>query len=459
MFLILSVRDDLRMSAAPHVVILGGGFGGLQAALGLARAPVRVTLVDRNNHHLFQPLLYQVATAGLAVTDIAVPLRQVVRRQANTTVLLANALRVEPERRAVVLDEGELVYDRLIVATGMETSWFGHDEWARHALALKDSRDALEIRGRILLAFEAAERSENEAERARLLGFVVIGGGPTGVELAGALAEIARHTLARDFRRFEPSSARVVLVEAGARLLGAFPEELARRAQVTLERMGVAVRLGVPVTGIDAGGVVLGGPGPGSERLDSATVLWAAGVRSTGLTRTLGVPLDRAGRVPVAPDLSVPGHPEITVIGDAAAVAWRGGTVPGMSPGAMQMGRHVARNLVRATHGEAPLPFAYRDKGSLATIGRSQAVAQLGRLRFSGFPAWVLWVFVHVFYLIGFRNRFVVLFEWAWLYCTRQRGARVILERRVAAGERVDPPGEPQGRQAAGDLGVRGDTE
>ncbi len=413
------------MSERPHVVILGGGFGGLQAALGLARAPVRVTLVDQHNHHLFQPLLYQVATAGLAVTDIAVPLRHVVRKQANTTVLLARAKEIDVARRAVVLEDGELVYDHLVLATGAVGHWFGHDEWSRHALGLKDCRDALEIRSRILLAFEAAERAADEHERARHLSFAVIGGGPTGVELAGALAEIARVTLARDFRRFDPGSARVVLVEAGPRLLPALPEELSRSAAAALARLGVSVRTGAPVTAIDADGIALAG-----ERIPAATVLWAAGVRATPLTQSLGTPLDRAGRVQVEPDLSVPGHPEIQVIGDATAVPWRGGTVPGMCPGAMQMGRHAARNIVRTTRGEPPLPFEYRDKGSLATIGRSAAVAELGKLRFTGFLAWVLWVFVHIFYLIGFRNRFVVLFEWAWLYCTRQRGARVILERR-----------------------------
>jgi NADH dehydrogenase len=418
------------MSALPHVVILGGGFGGLQAARGLARAPVRVTLVDQHNHHLFQPLLYQVATAGLAVTDIAVPLRHVVRKQANTTVLLARASSIDVARRVVVLEDGELAYDRLIVATGAVGHWFGHDEWAEHALGLKDCRDALAIRSRILLAFEAAERAEDEDERARQLSFAVIGGGPTGVELAGALAEIARVTLARDFRRFDPGSARVVLVEAGPRILPAFPEDLARSAASALVRLGVTVRTGAPVTAIDGEGITLSG-----ERIPAATVLWAAGVRATPLVQSLGATLDRAGRVPVEPDLSVPGHPEIQVIGDAAAVPWRDGpvpgvTVPGMCPGAMQMGRHAARNVVRVTRGEPPLPFVYRDKGSLATIGRSSAVAELGKLRFTGFLAWVLWVFVHIFYLIGFRNRFVVLFEWAWLYCTRQRGARVILERR-----------------------------
>jgi NADH dehydrogenase len=324
----------------------------------------------------------------------------------------------------VRLTSGELAYDHLIVATGAVPAWFGREEWARHALALKDARDALSIRRRILLAFEAAERAgTTAAERARLLTFVVIGGGPTGVELAGALAEIARVTLARDFRRFEPASARVVLVEAGPRVLAPFPESLARRATAKLARMGVEVRTGRPVTAIDEGGVALD-----AERIASATVLWAAGVRAAPLLATLGAPLDRAGRVLVEPDLSVPGHPEIQVIGDAAAVPWRGTTVPGMCPGAMQMGRHAARNVLRALRGAPPLPFVYRDKGSLATIGRSSAVAVLGRLQLAGLTAWILWVFVHVFYLISFRNRFLVLFEWAWLYLTRQRGARVILE-------------------------------
>ncbi|HEX6883208.1 MAG TPA: NAD(P)/FAD-dependent oxidoreductase [Planctomycetota bacterium] len=417
-----------------HVVILGGGFGGLQAARALARAPLRVTLIDQHNHHLFQPLLYQVATAGLAVTDIAVPLRHVVRKQANTTVLLARARAIDAARRTVVLEDGELAYDHLIVATGAVGHWFGHDEWAEHALGLKDCRDALAIRSRILLAFEAAERSADEAERARLLTFAVIGGGPTGVELAGALAEIARVTLARDFRRFDPGSARVFLVEAGPRLLPAFSEPLARAAAAELARLGVELRTGAPVTAIDAHGIELGSPSaPARERIPAATVLWAAGVRASPLAGTLGAPLDRAGRVRVAPDLSVPGRPEIQVIGDAAAVPWPGGaperTVPGMCPGAMQMGRHAARNVLRATRGEPSLAFVFRDKGSLATIGRSSAVAQLGRFSSSGLVAWLLWVFVHVFYLIGYRNRFAVLFEWAWLYLTRQRGARVILER------------------------------
>jgi NADH dehydrogenase len=406
------------------VVVLGGGFGGLIAARALGRAAVELTLVDQNNHHLFQPLLYQVATAALSTTDIAVPLRHVVRGQSNTTVLLERACAIDAPLRRVRLAEGELAYDHLIVATGAVPAWFGHEDWARHALALKDARDALLIRRRILLAFEAAERAGTTvAERARLLTFVVIGGGPTGVELAGALTEIARVTLARDFRRFEPASARVVLVEAGPRVLAPFPEALARRAAAKLARMGVEVRTGRPVTAIDENGVALDG-----ERIAAATVLWAAGVRAAPLLATLGTPLDRAGRVLVEPDLSVPGHPEIQVIGDAAAVPWRGTTVPGMCPGAMQMGRHAARNVLRSLRSAPALPFVYRDKGSLATIGRSSAVAVLGRLHMAGLTAWILWVFVHIFYLISFRNRVLVLFEWAWLYLTRQRGARVILE-------------------------------
>ncbi len=409
-----------------HVVIVGGGFGGLQAALALARAPVRVTLVDQHNHHLFQPLLYQVATAGLATTDIAVPLRAVLREQPNTTVLLARAKRVDVAQRKLVLEDGEIAYDRLILAVGVQNHWFGNEAWAAFAPGLKDCADALEVRRRILLAFEAAEREEDEHARERLLCFVVIGGGPTGVELAGALAEIARQTLARNFRRFRPESARIVLLEGGVRLLAAFPERLARAAARKLEQMGVEVRTGARVEAIDAQGVLVAG-----ARVDSATVLWAAGVAGTPLVRTLGCELDRAGRVIVEPDLSLAGQPEIQVIGDAAAVRWQDGLVPGMAPGAMQMGRHAARNVLRALRGEPGLPFRYKDKGLLATIGRSAAVARLGRLEFAGLAAWLLWAFVHIFYLISYRNRVLVMFEWVWLYFTRQRGARVILERRM----------------------------
>jgi len=408
----------------PHVVIVGGGFGGLQAAVALKRASVRVTLVDQHNHHLFQPLLYQVATAGLSTTDIAVPLRGVLRNQENATVLLARAGSVDVAGRKLLLDDGELAYDHLILAVGVQNHWFGKDEWAEFAPGLKDCRDALDVRRRILLAFEAAERTEDEHARERLLTFVVIGGGPTGVELAGSLAEIARVTMARNFRRFRPESARILLLEGGPRLLGAFPEGLARSAEQKLRQMGVEVRLSARVETIDAQGVLVAG-----ARIEAATVLWAAGVTGTPLVRTLGCELDRAGRVLVEPDLALPGHPEIQVIGDAAAVRWKEGLVPGMAPGAMQMGRHAARNVLRRLRGEPGLPFRYRDKGLLATIGRSAAVARLGRFEFSGLLAWLLWAFVHVFYLISFRNRALVMFEWIWLYFTRQRGARVILER------------------------------
>jgi NADH dehydrogenase len=355
-----------------------------------------------------------------------VPLRGVLRDQQNATVLLARARSVDVAQRRLVLDDGALEYDRLILAVGVQNHWFGRDEWAPFAPGLKDCEDALAVRARILLAFEAAERAEDEATRARQLTFVVIGGGPTGVELAGALAEIARVTLARDFRRFRPESARIVLCEGGPRLLGAFPEKLARAAARTLERMGVEVRLSARVEEIDAQGVRVAG-----QRIEAATVLWAAGVAGTPLMRTLGCELDRAGRVVVEPDLSVPGHPEVQVIGDAAAVRWKDGFVPGMAPGALQMGRHAARNVARALRGEPALPFRYRDKGLLATIGRSAAVARLWGIEFSGLLAWLLWAFVHVFYLISYRNRALVMFEWIWLYFTRQRGARVILDTRI----------------------------
>ncbi len=414
----------------PHVVILGGGFGGLRAARELAKAAVRVTLIDRRNHHLFQPLLYQVATAALTTADIASPLRQIVHAQENTTVLLADARAIDADGRRVVLDKGEIAYDYLIVATGVETSWFGHPEWAEHALALKSADDALAIRSRILLAYEAAERTDDAEERARLLTFVVIGGGPTGVELSGALTEIARHTLARNFRRFDPATTRVVLIEGEPRLLSAFPEELSQRAAEILQRMGVTLRLKTRVTGIDEHGAHIG-----DESIRAATVLWAAGVHVTSLTATIGAPLDRQGRLIVEADLSVPGHPEIQVVGDAAHVTLEkssepGGkdeTVPGMCPGAIQMGEHAAQNIARAVRGLSTQPFRYHDKGSLAAIGRSTAVASIGRVRTAGFWAWVLWVFVHIFYLIGFRNRIAVLFDWGWLFATRQRGARVIV--------------------------------
>lgn len=406
----------------PHVVILGCGFGGLFAARALGGAPVRVTVVDRANHHLFQPLLYQVATAALSAPAVAAPIRHILARQKNTTVILADAERVDPARRLVVLDGGEtLAYDRLIIATGAANSYFGHDAWAAHAPSLKTLEDAYEIRRRVLLAFERAERETDSARRAEWLTFVVIGGGATGVELAGAFAEIARHTLPGEFRRFDPRNARVVLVEASDRVLPTYPPRLSERARRHLERLGVTVWLGRPVTGIDPEGVQLG-----ADRLAARTVVWAAGVAASALGASLGVPLDRAGRVIVNEDLSVPGHPDIAVIGDLAALPWHTPPVPGTAPAAKQMGRHAARNILAALRGRPPRPFRYTDAGMLATIGRNAAVAVLGRLQLSGYPAWVLWLLAHIWFLIGFRNRLVVMIEWAWAYWTFERNARIV---------------------------------
>ncbi|HEX9576186.1 MAG TPA: NAD(P)/FAD-dependent oxidoreductase [Myxococcales bacterium] len=407
---------------SPRVVIVGGGFGGLYAARALRRAEVAVTLVDRSNHHLFQPLLYQVATAALSPAHIAVALRRVLRRQRNVSVVMAEAVAIDLPRKRVEFRDGSVEYDYLILATGATHSYFGHDEWEAYAPGLKSLDDALEIRRRMLLAYEAAERETDPARRSALLTFVVVGGGPTGVELAGALAEIARHVLAQDFRAIDPASARVVLIEAGPRLLPAFAPDLSAAAARRLEEMGVQVRLGVPVTGIDAEGATMGG-----DRIASRCVLWAAGVQASPLARSLGVPLDRAGRVVVEPDLSVPGAPEVFVIGDlAAAKAPDGNLVPGVAQGAIQGGRHAVRNIQRLIQGEKTEPFRYVDKGSLATIGRAAAVAQIGKLHLTGFFAWVLWLVVHILTLIGFRNRFVVLIEWAVVYLRYERGARLI---------------------------------
>jgi NADH dehydrogenase len=422
----------------PHVVIVGGGFGGLAAAKALARAPVRVTVLDRHNHHLFQPLLYQVATAGLSPAEIASPIRRILGAQRNTTVFLAEAVAVEPEARRVRLADGAIDYDHLIVATGATHSYFGHPDWASHAPGLKSLADALEIRRRVLLAFENAERETEAGARRRWLTFVVVGGGPTGVEMAGAFAEIARHTLPGEFRHIDPRTARVVLVEAGSRVLPAYPADLSARAARQLEALGVHVWTGVAVTDVNAEGVALG-----VDRLAAGTVVWAAGVEGSSLARSLGVPLDRAGRVEVAPDLTVPGRPEIAVIGDLAAIESSGRLVPGVAPAAIQMGRHAAANVIRALGGEPRLPFCYRDKGSLATIGRSRAVAVIGRLKLSGFLAWAAWLVVHVFFLIGFRNRFVVMFTWIWAYLTYERSARLIVPRAPPTPAPADSPRPP----------------
>jgi len=407
----------------PHVVILGGGFGGLAAARELADANVRVTLIDRRNHHLFQPLLYQVATAGLSAPSIAAPLRQILQNDKHVTVLMDEALDVDLDRRIVMLAQGELPYDALIVATGATHAYFGHDEWERYAPGLKTLEDAFTIRRRVLLAFERAEREDDPEKRQAWLNFVVVGGGATGVELAGTLAEIARHTLPREFRRADPRMANILLVEAGPKLLPAFAPDLTEKARRQLEKLGVQVRLNTAVTAIDEHGVMLA-----DTPYPARTVLWAAGVAASPLGRRLGAPVDRAGRVLVAPDLSLPGHPRVYVVGDLASVTQADGkAVPGVAPAAKQMGRHAALALkARLRDGSAIKPFAYRDDGSLATIGRMAAVAQFGRLKLSGLLAWWVWLIAHIAFLIGFRNRLVVMLDWAWAYWTYQRHARIV---------------------------------
>ncbi len=410
------------MASSPHVVIVGAGFGGLTAARELGGAPVEVTVVDRRNHHLFQPLLYQVATAALSPGDIAYPIRAVLRRQRNADILLADAVSVDTARRQVVLTDSRLAYDFLILATGARHAYFGHDAWEKRAPGLKSLEDALDIRRRILLAFERAEREQDPERRKALLTFVLVGGGPTGAELAGAIGEISRRVLSSDFRAIDPREARILLLEAGPRILPAFPPELSARAAAALGKLGIEVRTGAAVTAIGDGFVEAG-----SERFRAETVLWAAGVAASPLGRSLGVALDRAGRVLVEPDLTIPGHPEVFVIGDLAALRDASGkTLPGVAPVAIQQGRHAARNIEAALRGEKLRPFHYRDPGNLAVLGRAAAIADLPGIRLSGFPAWLVWCFVHILYLIGFRNRFIVLFEWAWAYLTWQRGARLI---------------------------------
>jgi NADH dehydrogenase len=404
---------------APRVVILGCGFGGLWAAQALRNAPVELTVVDRTNHHLFTPLLYQVATAGLSAPSVAGPIRHILARQRNATVLLGDAMRVDPKGRSVTLEDGSAIpYDYLIVATGSTHSYFGHDDWAPFAPGLKTLDDALEIRRRVLLGFERAERETDATRRAAWLTYVVVGGGATGVELAGTFAEIARHTLRGEFRRIDPRNARVVLVEAGPRLLQAYPEDLSEKARLQLERLGVTVWLRRMVTGVDANGVSLG-----EERIAAKTVIWAAGVAASPIGATLEAPRDRAGRVRVAPDLSVPGHPEIFVVGDLAEVD----KVPGIAPAAKQMGRHAALNVLCLIQEKETKPFRYRDYGQLATIGRNAAVVVMGRFKLSGFPAWLVWLVAHIYFLINFRNRVIVMIDWAWAYWTYERYARIVI--------------------------------
>jgi NADH:ubiquinone reductase (H+-translocating) len=400
-----------------RIIIVGGGFGGLYAAKALKNANVGITLVDRRNYHLFQPLLYQVATAALNPSDIAAPIRAVLRKQKNVSVIMGDATAIDLDRRIVRLADGELAYDLLIIATGATHSYFGHPEWEEHAPGLKTIEDALEIRRRVLRAFEAAERETDPARQQAWLNFVIVGGGPTGVELAGALSEIARQSMIRDFRRINPSSARVILIEGVNRVLPPYPPALSEKAAAQLRGLGVEVMTNAIVTSITDHDVQVG-----ETTIPTRTVLWAAGVQASPLARSLGVPLDRAGRVLVEPDLTVPGHREVFVIGDLAAVK----DVPGVAPAAIQEGTHTAKNIVRLIEGRPTLPFRYHDKGSLATIGRAAGVADFGRLKLSGFLAWSAWLAVHIFFLIGFRNRLLVILQWAWAYVTFQRGARLI---------------------------------
>ena len=438
-----------RMSAPFHLVIIGCGFGGLEAARKLKKSPdARITLVDRSNHHLFQPLLYQVATAGLSAPSIAAPIRQMMRGQGNVTTLMAEVESIDKEQRVVSLSDGQtLRYDALIVATGATHSYFGNDQWAEHAPGLKTLEDAFCLRAKILLAFEHAEMASTPEERESWLSFVIIGAGPTGVEMAGTMAEIARHTLKNEFRRVDPASAQVLLLEGSDRVLQALPPSLSAKAADQLTRLGVQVRTGARVVGIDGRGVDVSTNGQ-IQRIPARTVIWAAGVAASPLGRCLDVPLDRAGRVIVEPDLSIPGHPEVYVVGDMAAAMSHepdGSTkpAPGVSPAAKQMGRHAAEMLLARRAGEATKPFRYRDYGSLATIGRKAAVADLGAIQFSGLPAWLFWLFVHIYFLIGFRSRLVVLLDWSWAYFSFQRSARVIAEQEHSPGASTSANARP----------------
>lgn len=421
------VQSQKRRESPVQVLIVGAGFVGLNAAKSLGnRAGVEVTVLDRQNHHLFQPLLYQVATAALSPADIAAPIRSILSSRRNVRVLQGAAQSVDAARRTVVTDIGELTYDYLILGCGSTHTYFGHDEWEVCAPGLKNLPQATEIRRRVLSAFEAAERESDPDCHRRMLTFVIVGGGPTGVELAGAIGEMSRYTLARDFRHIDPREARVVLIEAGARILPTFSAELALRAQRDLESMGVQVRLSCMVTGVSAEGVEIG-----AEKIDAATILWAAGVRASNIGATLGVELDRGGRVPVRADLAVAGHPELFVAGDLARCQdiKQDRLLPGVASVAMQQGLYVGRTILNDLRGRKREPFRYYDKGQMATIGRSRAICEIGRMRFGGHFAWWLWLLVHIYALTGFRNRISVMLEWAWSYFTFGRGARLIVPR------------------------------
>lgn len=406
----------------PHVVIVGAGFGGLEAAKALTKEPVRLTVIDRTNHHLFQPLLYEVATAALSPADIAAPIRGILGRCENTEVILAEVKSVDVAARKLNLGDQEMSYDYLILATGSRHSYFGHDEWEKLAPGLKSLEDAVEIRRRLLLAFEYAEKITDEAAKAAAMTFVIIGGGPTGVEMAGAIAEIARYTLDKDFKHIDPSSARVVLVEGDQRVLSGFPEDLSVKAMKQLKDLGVEVRTGIHAKNLTEGGLEVG-----DEFIPCRVKIWAAGNAASFVGKTMGVPVDKAGRVIVNEDLTIPGHPEVQVIGDLANFSHQGGKMlPGVSPVAMQQGRHAARNILAMMDERKPMRFRYWDKGSMATIGRNKAVADLNFIHLSGKAAWLVWLFIHIIFLVGFRNRIVVLMQWAWSYITFNKGARLI---------------------------------
>lgn len=431
--------------ARPHVVIIGAGFGGLYAARALKHAPVTVTVIDRTNHHLFQPLLYQVATATLSPEDIAQPIRFLLRRQRNAMVRLAEVERVDLENQRVHLRfNGDIPYDYLIVSAGARHSYFGHDEWAGMAPGLKTLEDAIEVRRRFLLAFERAEQCADPVERQAWLTFVIVGGGPTGVELAGILPDIAKRGMRSDFRNADPANTRVILLEGGPRVLPTYSEQSSQRAHRDLEELGVEVHVNSLVTGITPEGVQVG-----DTFIPARTVMWGAGNAASPLAQSFGMPLDRVGRVPVERNLTIPGHPNVYVIGDLATLQQDNGLpVPGVAPAAMQQGRWAARNIVRAERGEPLRPFRYRNKGELATIGRNRAIAEFGRLKFGGVIAWLLWLFVHIMYLAGFRNRLLVLGEWAYAYVTYRRGARLILPSEWEP-ENASPRGK-RGRAAEG---------
>lgn len=422
----------------PHILVLGGGFAGIYVAKGLKRAPVDVTVVDRHNHHNFQPMLYQVATAALSPSDIASPIRSILRHNTNAEVIMGEVVGISPPGRSVSLKDGSVLnYDYLVVALGARHSYFGHPEWEAFAPGLKEIDDGLEIKRRVLLAFERAERESDPVKRQAHLTFVVIGGGPTGVEVAGALAEIRRYALLRDFRHIDSREATVILLEGGDRILSTYPPALSARAKQTLRDLGVDVREQTMVTALDAESVHAAG-----WRIPTRTVVWAAGNEASQVLNSLGAPQDRQGRVLVDQFCTIPGHPEVFVLGDSSSFVQDGKPIPGTCPVAIQQGKYAAKTILRSIHQQAQQPFRYRDKGQLAVIGRGRAVADIRNLRFSGFPAWLIWIFIHIFFLIGFRNRVIVLIEWAWSYITYQRGARVITgEGRSALARSM--PGSP----------------